>query len=67
MLPVFSPMQFQVNCDTAELTVDAVPAAHRLALGALSAATPLAVPQTPLTICPKLADTVQSAVMPAVV
>jgi hypothetical protein len=49
VVPVFSPAQLQLNCVTELVTADAVPLEHRLAVGATSAATPSAEPQTPLT------------------
>ena len=50
LAPPLAPVQVHVH-GPAPLTVVAVPALHRLAVGAELTAVPLALPQAPLTIC----------------
>lgn len=49
VLPPLSPAQLQVNDALPAVTLLAVPALHKFALGVVTLGTPLAVPQTPLT------------------
>ena len=61
MPPPLLPKQFQLKPIALVVTVLAVPALHRLALGAVTDATLLAVPHTPIELASNVAVMVQSA------
>ena len=64
MVPPLLPLQVHVKLLVPLATVDAVPALHKLALGATNDGTPLAEPHAPLTgtmTAVNVAFTVQSA------
>lgn len=61
------PLQVQLKLLAAAVTALAVPLAQRLAVGAFTVATPLALPQEPTVVGAKVAVTVHEAVATPVV